>query len=130
MEKCVACQYYERSEATQGESRAVGWGKCRRNVPVVHPVSAKAYMVEGIWPHVRDDDWCGEWTAAKRRDAALPDARNLMLQPPIQSPGRAGSLPPGSLMTPASRTSPAALTPPVVSASDSRTPLSGVLASD
>jgi hypothetical protein len=24
-------------------------------------------MVEGIWPHVRDDDWCGEWSPSKRR---------------------------------------------------------------
>ena len=130
MEKCVACQYYDRSEANQGENRAVGWGKCRRNVPIVHPVSAKAYMVEGIWPHVRDDDWCGEWSAAKRRDAALPDARNLMMQPPIQSPVRTGSLPPGSLMTPASRMAPGSLTPAVLSTSDARAISNGGLAPD
>ena len=98
MEKCVACQYYDRSDS-HGENKGTGWGKCRRSVPIVHPVSAKAYMVEGIWPHVRDDDWCGEWTASKRRDAAHPDARNLMLQPPVQSPVRPGALPPGALMT-------------------------------
>jgi hypothetical protein len=21
-------------------------------------------MIEGVWPHVRDDDWCGEWKTA------------------------------------------------------------------
>ena len=30
----------------------------------VNPVTAKAYVVEGIWPLVRDDDWCGEWKAS------------------------------------------------------------------
>jgi len=97
VEKCVACQYYDRNDS-HSENKGTGWGKCRRSVPIVHPVSAKAYMVEGIWPHVRDDDWCGEWTASKRRDAAHPDARNLMLQPPVQSPLRTGALPPGALM--------------------------------
>ena len=27
------------------------------------PQSAKTYVIEGIWPVVRDDDWCGEWFA-------------------------------------------------------------------
>ena len=97
MEKCVACQHYDRDDA-QASDKGTRWGKCRRNGPIIHPLSAKAYMVEGIWPHVRDDDWCGEWTASKRRDAAHPDARNLMLQPPVQSPLRTGTLPPGALM--------------------------------
>ena len=62
MDKCVACQFYDRNEI-EAEDKGVRWGKCRRTGPIVHPVSAKAYMVEGIWPHVRDDDWCGEWVA-------------------------------------------------------------------
>ena len=66
MEKCVACQHYDRDDA-QASDKGTRWGKCRRNGPIIHPLSAKAYMVEGIWPHVRDDDWCGEWTASKRR---------------------------------------------------------------
>ena len=42
------------------------WGQCRRHSPLLSPQtpqSAKAYVVEGIWPVVRDDDWCGEWFA-------------------------------------------------------------------
>ena len=100
MEKCVGCQYYDRNEA-QVEDKGVRWGKCRRGVPIVHPVSAKAYMVEGIWPHVRDDDWCGEWVAMKRRpDVAAPDVRNLMVQPTAPTPIRTAGLPAGSLMVP------------------------------
>jgi hypothetical protein len=100
LEKCVACQYYERNN-DKAEDKGVRWGQCRRNVPVVHPVSAKAYMVEGIWPHVRDDDWCGEWTAIKRKpETTQPDPRNLMLQPSAPTPIRTAGLPPGSLMTP------------------------------
>jgi hypothetical protein len=100
LEKCVACHYYDRNIA-KVEEKGVRWGQCRRNVPVVHPVTAKAYMVEGIWPHVRDDDWCGEWVAIKRKsDMALPDPRNLMLQPSAPTPIRTAGLPPGSLMAP------------------------------
>ena len=66
MQKCVACQYYDRSRA-ETEEQGVRWGQCRRTGPIVHPLSAKAYMIEGVWPHVRDDDWCGEWTASNRR---------------------------------------------------------------
>lgn len=98
MEKCVACQYYDRNEA-HVEDKGVRWGKCRRGVPIVHPVSAKAYMVEGIWPHVRDDDWCGEWAARHKSDAPIPDARNLMMQT-TPSPIRTAGRPAGSLMTP------------------------------
>ena len=34
---------------------------------MLHPINAKSYMIEGVWPHVRDDDWCGEWKLATRR---------------------------------------------------------------
>ena len=118
MEKCVGCQYYDRNDA-RIEEKGIQWGKCRRSVPIVHPVSAKAYMVEGIWPHVRDDDWCGEWTAVKHRsDAALPDARNLMMQPSPATPIRTAGLPPGSLMT------------PVAPVADATVPLNGRFGSD
>lgn len=65
MHKCVACQHYDRNEA-EAEERGVRWGQCRRTGPIANPLSAKTYMVEGVWPHVRDDDWCGEWTASNR----------------------------------------------------------------
>ena len=100
MEKCVGCQFYDRND-DHVEDKGVRWGKCRRGVPIVHPVSAKAYMVEGIWPHVRDDDWCGEWSPIKRKpDTSMPDARNLMAQPSAPSPIRTAGLPGGSLMAP------------------------------
>lgn len=118
MEKCVACQFYDRNDA-HVEDKGVRWGKCRRNVPIVHPVSAKAYMVEGIWPHVRDDDWCGEWVAIKRRpEVPLPDARNLMMQAPAPTPIRTSGLPPGSLMT------------PVAPAAEATAPVNGRFGSD
>lgn len=98
MEKCIGCQFYDRND-DHVEDKGVRWGKCRRGVPIVHPVSAKAYMVEGIWPHVRDDDWCGEWTAVKRKgESVSTDPRNLLVPAPgpaVRPTGR-----PGSLMTP------------------------------
>ena len=98
MDKCVACQYYDRHEA-QVEDKGVRWGQCRRTGPIVHPLSAKSYMVEGIWPHVRDDDWCGEWTPAKRKvDSPSADPRNLLV--PASGPVVRPSSRPGSLMTP------------------------------
>ena len=42
------------------------WGQCRRHSPLLSPQppqTTKTYVVEGIWPVVRDDDWCGEWFA-------------------------------------------------------------------
>ena len=79
MHKCVACQFYDRNEA-QSEDKGVRWGKCRRTGPIIHPLSAKAYMVEGVWPHVRDDDWCGEWVASNRRiDSPATEAMNALL---------------------------------------------------
>jgi len=86
--KCVACQHYDRDDA-QAEDRAVRWGKCRRTGPIVHPLSAKAYLIEGVWPAVRDDDWCGEWAPGNRRqDTAQAEAMNSLMQ----------SAPAGSLM--------------------------------
>jgi hypothetical protein len=104
VEKCVACQFYDRNDA-HVEDKGVRWGKCRRTGPIVHPMSTKSYLVEGIWPSVRDDDWCGEWTASKRRsDSAAADPRNLLMPAP---PLRATPIS-ASLMTPLT---PAADTP-------------------
>lgn len=61
MEKCVNCQSYDRRNAKPTEARAPMWGQCRRHSPSVNPATARAYVVEGVWPLVRDDDWCGEW---------------------------------------------------------------------
>ena len=81
MQKCIGCQFYDRDDKHNNEKGGVRWGKCRRTGPIVHPVSAKAYMVEGIWPHVRDDDWCGEWVAGSRRiDSAAAVAMSSLMQ--------------------------------------------------
>ena len=66
VDKCVACQFYDRQMAKTTDTRGVQWGQCRRTAPMLHPINAKSYMIEGVWPHVRDDDWCGEWKVAQR----------------------------------------------------------------
>ena len=67
MDRCIGCQYYDRQLAKPTDSRGVQRGQCRRAAPMLHPINAKSYMIEGVWPHVRDDDWCGEWKVAMRR---------------------------------------------------------------
>jgi hypothetical protein len=66
VDKCVACQYYDRQH-NNNDGKGVMWGQCRRTAPMLHPINAKSYMIEGVWPHVRDDDWCGEWKQSMRR---------------------------------------------------------------
>ena len=65
MKKCQNCQYYDRSDprSTDGRTAQTMWGQCRRHSPLLNPQNDKQYMIEGIWPVVRDDDWCGEWFA-------------------------------------------------------------------
>jgi len=74
MEKCVNCQFYDRRNARPSDGRApLMWGQCRRHSPHLNPLgssSKKAHMVEGVWPLVRDDDWCGEWRAPARVSVA------------------------------------------------------------
>jgi hypothetical protein len=67
VEKCQQCQYYDRQNAKPNDGKVTQWGQCRRGSPMLHPINAKSYMIEGVWPHVRDDDWCGEWKMATRR---------------------------------------------------------------
>lgn len=69
VEKCVNCQYYDRRRARPTDGKAPMWGQCRRHSPQLNQVTAKAYVVEGVWPLVRDDDWCGEWKVLNR----MPD---------------------------------------------------------
>lgn len=63
MEKCLNCQFYDRRNARSTDGRSTMWGQCRGHSPHLNPLSAKSYHVEGVWPLVRDDDWCGEWRA-------------------------------------------------------------------
>lgn len=111
MEKCVACQFYDRDD-THAKDKGVRWGKCRRTGPIVHPIATKSYMVEGLWPSVRDDDWCGEWVASRRRpDGAAAGAMSSLLMH-AASPARAAAGGPAvSLLAPLASTAPDAESP-------------------
>ena len=84
MEKCQTCQYYDRKAAKSAS--APSSGQCRRSAPQLSPVNAKSYMIEGVWPTVRDDDWCGEWKLLARRvDSRVAEALNAPLMSGPQS---------------------------------------------
>lgn len=70
------CQFYDRKLARSTDGRSTMWGQCRRHSPMLNPQTAKAYVVEGVWPMVRDDDWCGEWCAPAAR--TLPSSRGAI----------------------------------------------------
>jgi len=113
VEKCVACQFYDRGNGQQADSRGIQWGQCRRSAPRLHPVNQKAFMIEGVWPHVRDDDWCGEWKAGRRLDSR--PVNDFSATGPLHVPAFSGMAAPrgeanvplaraGSLMPPAGGT--------------------------
>jgi hypothetical protein len=63
MDKCVKCHFYDRKNSRSADGRVTMWGQCRRHSPMLNPLNAKPYAIEGVWPTIRDDDWCGEWRA-------------------------------------------------------------------
>jgi hypothetical protein len=67
VERCAICNYYDRRNGRSNDGKTAQAGQCRRTAPALSPINAKAYMIEGVWPTVRDDDWCGEWKALVRR---------------------------------------------------------------
>jgi hypothetical protein len=84
VDKCAGCQFYDRQTGKQTDSRGVQWGQCRRSAPMLHPINQKSYMIEGVWPHVRDDDWCGEWKSSGRRmDSRIPESLSAPLLPAV-----------------------------------------------
>jgi hypothetical protein len=84
MEKCQTCQYYDRKRTAVASSPSSG--QCRRGAPQLNPVNAKSYLIEGVWPIVRDDDWCGEWKLLARRvDSRVAEALNAPLMSGPQS---------------------------------------------
>jgi len=92
VEKCRSCQFFDRNNAAAKESKATQWGQCRRAAPVLSPLNQKPHMIEGVWPHVRDDDWCGEYKGlAKRLDAQLSE---LMSDPTMAGLGSDASIKP------------------------------------
>ena len=75
MERCIGCRYYDRGKSRNSEHGALRRGQCRRTAPVLSPINIKGAAIEGIWPTIRDDDWCGEWQAVERRpQRATPEA--------------------------------------------------------
>jgi len=77
MERCTTCQFFDRHDARGAEGKAAQWGQCRRSAPRLNPINAKPHMIEGVWPHVRGDDWCGEHKSlAKRLDTQLAAMRD------------------------------------------------------
>ncbi len=68
MSQCVHCHFYDRKSARASDARGLQWGLCRRDAPHLNPVNAKMHTIEGVWPTVRDDDWCGQWQAQRRRN--------------------------------------------------------------
>jgi hypothetical protein len=96
VDKCIGCHFYDRQNGKQAETRGTQWGQCRRSAPMLHPINQKSYMIEGVWPHVRDDDWCGEWKlAARRTEARTSDSLSAGPLLPIK-----GATPFGSRPTP------------------------------
>jgi hypothetical protein len=90
----MACSYYDRQAGKETDARGVQWGQCRRSAPMLHPINQKTYMIEGVWPHVRDDDWCGEWKAGTRRaDTRTADALSLGPLIPVATGAALGARP-------------------------------------
>lgn len=83
VEKCVNCRFYDRRHARPLDGKAPLWGQCRRHAPQLNPnpINAKAYVVEGIWPLVRDDDWCGEWKVILHAEEWLPEDAQVSTAP-------------------------------------------------
>jgi hypothetical protein len=54
----------------------------------LNPVTAKAYVVEGVWPLVRDDDWCGEWRVLTRMIEPLIADPAEVLEGNVPAPSR------------------------------------------
>ena len=126
MEKCQVCQFYDRQNAKSNDGQLTQWGQCRRASPMLHPINAKSYMIEGVWPHVRDDDWCGEWKLAARR--AESRITEVSMGPLVPAQNSASPLPLPQPLTPPMppRTAPIPR-PASIGANVSLMPLPGVV---
>jgi hypothetical protein len=67
VDRCLNCQYYDRNPSMGSGAKSAQAGQCRRSAPMLSPVNPKTYMIEGVWPTVRDEDWCGEFRLGTRR---------------------------------------------------------------
>jgi len=94
VEKCVNCEYYDRRRARPTDGKAPMWGQCRRHSPHLNPATAKAYVVEGVWPLVRDDDWCGEYKVLTRMfEEVVPELVALAAEDAPNTPSRGRTVP-------------------------------------
>jgi len=75
--QCLNCQFYDRKSQRAADARGLQWGLCRRQAPLLNPVNQKSHAIEGVWPTVRDDDWCGQWEAHRGTEVAMPSAAAL-----------------------------------------------------
>ena len=101
VEKCINCQFYDRRHAKPLDGKAPLWGQCRRHSPRLNPITAKTYVVEGVWPLVRDDDWCGEWKILTRMiEEWIPEVPPVGLEeaPPTVSSRTSPAIVPVSLV--------------------------------
>lgn len=73
MNQCATCHFYDRRGARASDGNGLARGLCRRSAPHLNPQNARTHSIEGVWPVVRDDDWCGQWTQL-RRIAPAPQA--------------------------------------------------------
>jgi hypothetical protein len=81
--QCVHCQFYDRKSARASDARGLQWGLCRREPPQLNPVNAKMHTIEGVWPTVRDDDWCGQWQAQRRRNGEAAGVAPIAGKQPV-----------------------------------------------
>ena len=91
VENCENCEFYDRRRGRPADGKAPMQGQCRRHSPHLNPATARAYVVEGVWPLVRDDDWCGEWKILTRMvDNLIPESTGLPAEnlPSASSRGR------------------------------------------
>ncbi|MCE7877562.1 MAG: hypothetical protein DYH14_09595 [Betaproteobacteria bacterium PRO3] len=95
MDRCQHCQYYDRNPSGGAGGKSPSAGLCRRHSPSLSPINPKTYLIEGVWPTVRDEDWCGEFKlAARRADAPRADALiGTLASLPTGAAASASSLP-------------------------------------
>lgn len=120
MDRCVTCQFYDRHG--RGADKTGNAGQCRRQAPALSPINQKSYMIEGVWPTVRDDDWCGEWKVLVRRvdPARIGEALGTTLASamPPGAPRRVGlAMPPPRVPTGESTSTSTGTSPPNLAAS-------------
>lgn len=93
VDKCVNCEFYDRRRARPTDGNAPMLGQCRRHSPHLNPATAMAYVVEGVWPLVHDDDWCGEGKALPRMvEDLVPEPAALAAEDARQALHRAAEL--------------------------------------